>query len=94
MWEVNCIGQPLAQVRQKLLAYVRARAAGIPLFSAHSLVVLVVTEGEKRLSNIRDFASRLGAEPAVCVRLLDEIRRAVNLPDTLGLRGPGLWPVE
>ena len=93
MWEVNCAGQPLAQVRQKLLAYVRARAAGMPLFSTSGLVVLVVTEGERRLSNTRDFASGLGAEPEIRMCLLDEIRQGGTLPDALGLPGPAFLPV-
>ena len=93
MWEVNCTGQPLAQVRQKLLAYVRARAAGIPLFSARGLVVLVATEGERRLSNIRCFAAGLGAEPQVQVFLLDEIQQITNQQNIRGLLGPAFLPV-
>jgi len=94
MWEVNCIGQPLAQVRQKLLAYVRARAAGMPLFSARGLVVLVLTEGERRLSNIRDFAASLGAEPGIRACLLDEIHRAGKLSGVLGVWNSRFRPIS
>jgi len=94
MWELNCAGQPLAQVRQKLLTYARARAAMMPLFSAGGLVVLIVAEGERRLSNIRDVAAGLGAEPEIRFCLLDEIRQGGSLPDTIGLHGPAFLPVK
>ena len=93
MWEVNCTGQPLAQVRQKLLAYVRVQATQMPLFSARGLVVLVVAESERRLSNIRDFAAGLGSAPEIRHCLLDEILQGQPLPDALGLRGPTFRPV-
>jgi len=73
MWEVNCTGQPLAQVRQKLLAYLRARAAGLPLFSAVGLTVLIVVEGDQRFSNIARFAMNLGTGPHFLGCLLSEI---------------------
>jgi hypothetical protein len=73
MCEVNCAGQPLAQVRQKVLAYVRARAAGLPLFSAKCLLVLVVAEEKRRLTHLAEYAVALGREPEIKTCLLHEL---------------------
>ena len=95
MWEVNCAGQPLAQVRQKLLAYVRVQASGVPLFSAPSLTVLVGADGERRLVNIRDFAASLDGELEVLPISLRDLCEAERLPDLVDLpwRSTGFRPV-
>lgn len=74
MWEVNCSGQPLSQVRQKLLAYVRARAAGIPLFAVPKLTVLIAAEGERRLLNVENLVANLGTGSQVVGCMLETIR--------------------
>jgi hypothetical protein len=94
MCEVNCASQPLAQVRQKLLAYVRARATGAPLFSAPGLVVLVASEGERRMANIREFASGLGPGQDFRTCVLDKIWYQGNLVQVLGPFSPIFRPAR
>jgi hypothetical protein len=89
MWEVNREGQPLAQVRAKLLAYLRVRPAGTSLFASPGLIVLVVTENARRLANLLALITDLGADGLIRGCRLEEAVEAASLAAFLTPEGGG-----